>query len=152
MKDIEIAMTGPMMRLVSDGLEQHFTVHRPADAPDQEAFFQTFGPRIRGLATGSHATVDAAYMDRLPRLEIIANYGVGYDTVDAAEAGRRGIVVTNTPDVLTVGTVTSLVRADVFQWGSLMAGALLAAAPPLIIYAFLMDYYISGLTAGATKG
>ena len=54
--------------------------------------------------------------------------------------------------VLTVGTVTSLIRADVFQWGSLMAGALLAAAPPLIIYAFLMDYYIAGLTAGATKG
>jgi multiple sugar transport system permease protein len=54
--------------------------------------------------------------------------------------------------VLTVGTVTSLVRADVFQWGSLMAGALLAAAPPLIIYAFLMDYYIAGLTSGATKG
>jgi len=54
--------------------------------------------------------------------------------------------------VLTVGTVTSLIRADVFQWGSLMAGALLAAAPPLIIYAFLMDYYIAGLTSGATKG
>ena len=31
-------------------------------------------------------------------------------------------------------------------------GALLGAAPPLIIYAFLMDYYIAGLTAGATKG
>jgi multiple sugar transport system permease protein len=54
--------------------------------------------------------------------------------------------------VLTVGTVTSLIRADVYQWGMLMAGALLAAAPPLIIYAFLMDYYIAGLTAGATKG
>ena len=34
----------------------------------------------------------------------------------------------------------------------MMAGALLAAVPPLIIYAFLMDYYIAGLTAGATKG
>ena len=54
--------------------------------------------------------------------------------------------------VLTVGTVTSLIRADVYKWGMLMAGALLAAAPPLIIYAFLMDYYIAGLTAGATKG
>ena len=54
--------------------------------------------------------------------------------------------------VLTVGTVTSLIRADVYQWGLLMAGALLAAAPPLLIYAFLMDYYIAGLTAGATKG
>jgi lactate dehydrogenase-like 2-hydroxyacid dehydrogenase len=100
-KDVEIAITGPMMRLVIDGLEQHFTVRAPADAADQEAFFRAFGPRIRGVATGSHTNVDAAYMDRLPRLEIIANYGVGYDTVDAAEAGRRGIVVTNTPDILT---------------------------------------------------
>src|SRR5215472_10028340 len=54
--------------------------------------------------------------------------------------------------VLTVGTVTSLIRGDVYKWGMLMAGALLAAAPPLVIYAFLMDYYIAGLTAGATKG
>ncbi len=54
--------------------------------------------------------------------------------------------------VLTVGTVTSLIRADVYKWGMLMAGALTAAAPPLVIYAFLMDYYIAGLTAGATKG
>jgi multiple sugar transport system permease protein len=54
--------------------------------------------------------------------------------------------------VLTVGTVTSLIRGDVYEWGMLMAGALLAAAPPLIVYAFLMDYYIAGLTAGATKG
>ena len=54
--------------------------------------------------------------------------------------------------VLTVGTVTSLIKADVYKWGLLMAGALVAAAPPLVIYAFLMDYYIAGLTAGATKG
>ena len=54
--------------------------------------------------------------------------------------------------VLTVGTVTSLIRGDVYKWGMLMAGALTAAAPPLVIYAFLMDYYIAGLTAGATKG
>jgi multiple sugar transport system permease protein len=54
--------------------------------------------------------------------------------------------------VLTVGTVTSLIRADVYKWGMLMAGALVAASPPLVIYAFLMDYYIAGLTAGATKG
>lgn len=52
---------------------------------------------------------------------------------------------------LTVGTVTTLIRGDVFHWGGLMAGALLAAAPPVILYAFLMDYYISGLTSGATK-
>ncbi|MFL5005011.1 MAG: carbohydrate ABC transporter permease [Microvirga sp.] len=54
--------------------------------------------------------------------------------------------------VLSVGIATTLIRADVFNWGQIMAGALLGAAPPLIIYAFLMDYYIAGLTAGATKG
>jgi multiple sugar transport system permease protein len=53
--------------------------------------------------------------------------------------------------VLTVGTVTTLIRGDVFHWGELMAGALMAAAPPVILYAFLMDYYIAGLTSGATK-
>ena len=54
--------------------------------------------------------------------------------------------------VLSVGIATTLVKADVFNWGMIMAGGLLGAAPPLIIYAFLMDYYIAGLTAGATKG
>jgi multiple sugar transport system permease protein len=54
--------------------------------------------------------------------------------------------------VLTVGIISDLIRADVFQWGKIMAGSLLAAAPPVLIYAFLMDYYIAGLTAGATKG
>jgi multiple sugar transport system permease protein len=54
--------------------------------------------------------------------------------------------------VLPVGIVTTLVKGDVFNWGQIMTGALLGAAPPLIIYAFLMDYYIAGLTAGATKG
>ncbi len=59
-----------------------------------------------------------------------------------------------TPDEmpLTIGVVSQLVRADTFAWGQIMAGALLAALPPVIVYAFLMDYYIAGLTAGATKG
>jgi multiple sugar transport system permease protein len=61
-------------------------------------------------------------------------------------------IYSNEEMVVTVGTVSSLIRGDVFHWGGLMAGALVAAAPPVIIYAFLMDYYISGLTAGATKG
>ena len=54
--------------------------------------------------------------------------------------------------VLPVGIITSLIKGDVYNWGQIMTGALLGAAPPLIIYAFLMDYYIAGLTAGATKG
>ncbi len=64
------------------------------------------------------------------------------------------LVFTTSTDqlVLPVGIVTTLIKGDVFAWGQIMTGALLGAAPPLIIYAFLMDYYIAGLTAGATKG
>jgi len=61
-------------------------------------------------------------------------------------------IYTDSQNVLTAGTVTTLIRGDVFHWGGLMAGALMAAAPPVILYAFLMDYYISGLTTGAIKG
>ena len=54
--------------------------------------------------------------------------------------------------VLPAGIVSTLIKGDVFNWGQIMTAALLGAAPPLVIYAFLMDYYIAGLTAGATKG
>ena len=60
-------------------------------------------------------------------------------------------IYSNNEQILTVGTVSTLIRGDVMHWGGLMAGALLAALPPVILYAFLMDYYISGLTAGAVK-
>ena len=57
-------------------------------------------PPPRALAV-SGRKVDAALMDRLPGLELIANMGVGYDNIDIAAATARSIVVTNTPDVLT---------------------------------------------------
>ena len=61
------------------------------------------------------------------------------------------LVFTSNEQVLTAGVVSTLIRGDVYYWGGLMAGALLACLPPVIFYVFLMDYYISGLTAGATK-
>ena len=65
-------------------------------------FLNSVAPRVRGIATvGGHAPVDPALMSRLPNLEIISSFGVGYDHVDAKWAGEHGIVVTNTPDVLT---------------------------------------------------
>ena len=54
---------------------------------------------IAGLALMGSCTADM--MLRLPHLEIVANFGVGYDGVDAAYAAAHGIMVTNTPDVLT---------------------------------------------------
>jgi lactate dehydrogenase-like 2-hydroxyacid dehydrogenase len=56
---------------------------------------------VRALATTYTSPVSAALIESLPRLEIISVFGVGYDSVDLRAAAARGIVVTNTPDVLT---------------------------------------------------
>ncbi len=60
-------------------------------------------------------------------------------------------VATSPEKPLAVGVVSELVRGDVFYWGSLMGGALLTSVPVILIYAFFARYFISGLTAGATK-
>jgi lactate dehydrogenase-like 2-hydroxyacid dehydrogenase len=101
LKSTDVLMLAPMMPLVMDEVGRSFTLHRADQAADREAFLSEVGQSIRGIAAGGHARVDGALFDRLPKLEIVSSFGVGYDHVDAAEAGRRGIVVTNTPDVLT---------------------------------------------------
>ncbi|RWE92992.1 2-hydroxyacid dehydrogenase, partial [Mesorhizobium sp.] len=76
---------------------------------------------VRGIA--AFGGINAALMDALPNLEIIANFGVGYDSVDARHAAQRGVMVTNTPDVLTeevadtaigllINTIRDLPRAE----------------------------------------
>lgn len=94
-------MTASMVPIVSDSLAQSFTVHHLWKQRDQSAFLAEIGPRIRGVATSTlHGRLGAELLEQLPRTEIIANFGVGYENVDVAEAARRGIVVTNTPNVL----------------------------------------------------
>ena len=95
----EILLLRKMHPLVEKAFDGRYGVHRLAEAADPEALLAEIGPRIRALCVGG--AVDGALMDRLPNLELIANFGVGYDAVDAAGARQRGIVVTNTPDVLT---------------------------------------------------
>jgi multiple sugar transport system permease protein len=51
-----------------------------------------------------------------------------------------------------VGVTADLIRGDIYYWGSLMAGAVAASLPIVIIYVWFLDYYVSGLTAGAVKG
>lgn len=58
-------------------------------------------PQITAMAFRGHSTLGADIMDALPNLGMIANYGVGYDTIDVAHATEKGIKVSNTPDVLT---------------------------------------------------
>ncbi|MBA1155743.1 2-hydroxyacid dehydrogenase [Microvirga mediterraneensis] len=101
MSRTDILMTAPMMPVVIDALDKAFTLHRLWEQTDKEAFLKEFGPRIRGVATSTlFGRVDSTLLDRLPHAEIVSSFGVGYDNVDAEEAARRGIVVTNTPGVL----------------------------------------------------
>ena len=72
------------------------------DLPNQEQrseFFAQNGAKIQAIA-GSHILIDSNMMDQMPDLKIVANFGVGYDTVDAVEAANRGILVSHTPEVL----------------------------------------------------
>jgi multiple sugar transport system permease protein len=51
----------------------------------------------------------------------------------------------------SVGVTSELIRGDIYFWGQLMAGAVLGSVPIVILYVFFLDYYVSGLTAGAVK-
>ncbi|NBN65374.1 2-hydroxyacid dehydrogenase [Microvirga tunisiensis] len=96
----DILVPAPMREMILDGLAPHFTLHRLYEAEDRDAMLAAVADRIRGIAI-SFRPVDKALVDRLPKLEIVANFGVGYDNVDAAYCGTKGVIVTNTPDVLT---------------------------------------------------
>lgn len=85
---------------VQEQLEKSFTCHRLYEAADRDAFLKKHAPNVRALATFGKWGADKALIAALPKLEIIANMGVGVDAIDLDEAKRRGIIVTNTPDVL----------------------------------------------------
>jgi hydroxypyruvate reductase len=93
---VNILMMGPM-RPIEQGLVQpEFTLHRLWQHEDKAGFLKKVGPRIRGVVAYSGAAlVDEAIFAALPRLEMIGNMGVGYDSIDTAIANKRGIVVTN---------------------------------------------------------
>jgi lactate dehydrogenase-like 2-hydroxyacid dehydrogenase len=97
----EVLLVGPLKPRIVDGLSAVFTLHTLATAKDGEAFLNEVGPRVRAVASClSTKKIDGPFMSRLPKLEIVASFGVGYDHIDAKWAGEHGIVATNTPDVL----------------------------------------------------
>jgi hydroxypyruvate reductase len=81
-------------------LQAEFMAHLLHEAPDKGAFFKQHAPTVRGLASFGPMAVDGKVMDLLPKLEIISNFGVGVDAINLDDAKKRGIIVTNTPDVL----------------------------------------------------
>lgn len=97
----DLLLLKPMQPSVMDALARAFTLHRADGAADRAAFLAEIGPRVRAMAVGAQSLVDRALLEALPNLEIVASFGVGYDTIDVAAARARGVVVTNTPDVLS---------------------------------------------------
>jgi lactate dehydrogenase-like 2-hydroxyacid dehydrogenase len=119
---IEIVQTHKLLKSCEDALAARYTVHKLHEAADREALLASVRDKARGIAGGS---VSGELMDKLPRLEIIANFGVGYDSIDTAAARLRNVRVTNTPNVLndavaelTIGLMIALARripqADAF--------------------------------------
>src|SRR5262249_37517819 len=98
---IEVLLIGPPKPTIVNGLAP-FTVHRLGEAKDRDALLAGIAPRARAIASSvTSETIDRALMEKLPRLEIISTFGVGYDHIDIAWATEHGITVTNTPQVLT---------------------------------------------------
>ncbi len=111
MSKTDLIMTVPLPPLIIDGLEEHFTIHKLWLAEDPETLLEKTAPNVRAIAAAVPILamdqvwpIDADFMSRFPKLEIVANLGVGYDNIDAKWASAHDIAVTNTPDVLTEET------------------------------------------------
>jgi len=114
-----------MMPLIMEGLDKAFTLLKLWEQPDEAAFLKAHGPSIRAVAGGFKKRMDGKFLKQFPKLEFVSNFGVGYDGVDAAWCGKNGIIVSNTPDVLTdevadlaigllISTIRQLPQADAY--------------------------------------
>jgi lactate dehydrogenase-like 2-hydroxyacid dehydrogenase len=120
----DILLLGSAKPTIVDGLAPHSNLHVMAKTADREALIAALAPRLRAIAVSDFSgAVNSALMQRLPKLEIVSTWGVGYDHIDAKWAGAHGIVVTHTPGVLNeevadtalgllLSTVRQLPQAD----------------------------------------
>src|SRR5262245_33987204 len=100
-ENIDVLLIGPPKATIVNGLKP-FTVHRLGEAKDPDALIKDVAPRVRAIASSvTSEKIDGALMAKLPYLEILSTFGVGYDHVDVKWAAANGVTVTNTPQVLT---------------------------------------------------
>ncbi len=98
LRDVTILVPAKLSEQAVGRIERSFNMVR-IERADAALLSGDVAGKVRGVA--GMTVINAAFIDALPKLEIIANMGVGYDGVDARHAGMRGVMVTNTPDVLT---------------------------------------------------
>jgi hydroxypyruvate reductase len=99
MSRARILQAGRLMAELESALAEQFDCHPLWNESDPKQFLARHGASFQALVTSKNGA-DAAMMDALPNLKGIAHFGVGYDTVDVVAAAKRGIPVSNTPDVL----------------------------------------------------
>jgi lactate dehydrogenase-like 2-hydroxyacid dehydrogenase len=98
---IELLLIGPPKPTIVNGLAS-LTLHRLGEAKDRDALLKEVGGRVRAIASSVTAEpIGGELMGKLPRLEIVSTFGVGYDHIDVQWAAAHGVTVTNTPQVLT---------------------------------------------------
>jgi lactate dehydrogenase-like 2-hydroxyacid dehydrogenase len=97
----DILLIGPYPEWDLVELEAQYNVRKLYEAPDRDAFISQHAAGIRAIATRGELGASAELIGKLPKLEVISVYGVGYDAVNLDAARARGIRVTNTPGVLT---------------------------------------------------
>ncbi|MGA2891978.1 MAG: 2-hydroxyacid dehydrogenase [Xanthobacteraceae bacterium] len=95
----EVVLFGPTKPTIVKGIGTACTLYKAAEASDREAFIAGHG-HVRAIAC-TQGQMSASLLERFPKLEIVASFGVGYDNVDVKYAAAHGIIVTNTPEVLT---------------------------------------------------
>jgi len=97
----EIILLGPLKPLVVKGLEAACTVHKAAEAKDRDAFFAAHADVGAIACSATTEMIPGSFLAHFPKLQIVASFGVGYDHMDAKWAAAHGIILTNTPEVLT---------------------------------------------------
>jgi lactate dehydrogenase-like 2-hydroxyacid dehydrogenase len=99
-KKADVLVWGPMHAALTQNLDRDFNVHNRWEIKDLNAWATEHGDKVRGVITSGVYGTDNAVLDLLPNLQVINSFGVGYDAVDTAYLARRGIQLSNTPDVL----------------------------------------------------
>lgn len=97
----QILQVGPVNPTVAAALAEEFGALRLPEGAERPEFLQRHASGIRVAVCSGRFGVDTDLMRQLPNLEVIVNFGVGYDATDVAQADERGIPISNTPDVLT---------------------------------------------------
>jgi lactate dehydrogenase-like 2-hydroxyacid dehydrogenase len=97
----DVLLLGPLKPVVVNGLEAGCTLHKVAAAKDRDAFVAAHSD-VRAIAcSATSERVPGEFMARFPKLQIVSSFGVGYDHMDVKWAAEHGVILTNTPNVLT---------------------------------------------------